>query len=41
MIRGERWSTQNLVTRCKLYRQYTTDQALEAAAESYGGLTDK
>lgn len=41
MIRGERWSTQEVVTRCNLYKRYTTDAALHASAESYGGLTDK
>jgi hypothetical protein len=28
-----------LVTRCTMYRQYATDEALQKAAESYGGLT--
>ena len=27
------------VTRCTLYKQYTTEDALETAADSYGGLT--
>lgn len=32
-------SSQNIVTRCTLYQQYTTEEALQAAAKSYGGLT--
>ncbi len=32
-------STQRVVTRCSLYEMYTTEEALQAAAESYGGLT--
>lgn len=35
----ERCSTQSLVTNCRLYEQYTTEEALQQAAESYGGLT--
>jgi len=34
-----RCSPQTIVTRCTLYQQYTTDEALQAAAKSYGGLT--
>ena len=34
-----RCSPQTIVTRCTLYEQYTTDEALQAAAKSYGGLT--
>lgn len=30
--------TQSIVTRCKYYEQYTTEEALEEAAKSYGGL---
>ena len=33
-------SPQTIVTRCTLYQQYTTKEALHAAAKSYGGLTD-
>lgn len=36
---GDRCSPQSIVTRCSLYRQYTTDDALLAAAQSYGGIT--
>jgi hypothetical protein len=35
-----RCSTQSLVTHCRLYEQYTTEEALRQAAESYGGLTE-
>ena len=35
----ERCSSQTIVTRCTLYQQYTTEDALEKAADSYGGLT--
>ena len=31
-------STQQVVTTCQLYQQYTTDKALERAAESYGNV---
>ena len=33
-------SPQTLVTRCTYYQQYTTPEALKAAADSYGGLTE-
>ena len=36
----DRCSPQTIVTRCTLYKQYTTDEALEVAADSYGGLTE-
>lgn len=35
-----RCSSQGLVTRCTYYQQYTTEEALQAAAASYGGLTE-
>ena len=35
----DRCSRQTIVTRCTLYQQYTTQEALEEAAKSYGGLT--
>ena len=31
-------STQQVVTTCRLYEQYTTDEALAQAAESYGNV---
>ena len=36
---GENVSSQRVETRCRLYEQYTTDEALQRAAQSYGGLT--
>ena len=36
---GERCSSQTIVSRCTLYQQYTTEEALQTAAKSYGGLT--
>jgi hypothetical protein len=38
-IVGEKCSPQTIVTNCTLYQQYTTEEALQEAAESYGGLT--
>ena len=38
---NDRCSPQTIVTRCTLYQQYTTEEALEEAAESYGGLTEE
>ena len=35
---GKNCSTQSIVTRCKYYEQFTTEEALENAAKSYGGL---
>lgn len=37
-VRGERCSTQTAITRCTYYKQFTTEEALQAAAASYGGL---
>lgn len=39
LVKNERCSPQTIVTRCTLYQQYTTEEALEKAADSYGGLT--
>ena len=36
----DRCSSQGIVTHCTLYQQYTTEDALERAADSYGGLTE-
>ena len=33
-------SPQTIMTRCTLYQQYMTEEALQAAAKSYGGLTE-
>lgn len=40
LVKGERCSPQTIVTRCTLYQKYMTDEALEKAADSYGGLTE-
>ncbi|MBO4718471.1 MAG: hypothetical protein J5658_01225 [Prevotella sp.] len=40
LVKGERCSPQTIVTRCTLYQQYTTEEALEKSADSYGGLTE-
>ena len=39
LVSGERCSPQTIVTRCTLYQQYATNEAMEKAADSYGGLT--
>ena len=39
LVKNGRCSPQTIVTRCTLYQQYTTEDALEKAADSYGGLT--
>ncbi len=38
-VRKENCSTQTVVTRCTYYKQFTTEEALQEAAASYGGLT--
>ena len=38
-VSDDRCSPQTIVTRCTLYQQYATEEALQAAAKSYGGLT--
>ncbi|MCR5588650.1 MAG: hypothetical protein K6F72_03440 [Bacteroidales bacterium] len=38
-VNGDRCSTQTAVTRCTYYQQFTTEEALQEAAASYGGLT--
>lgn len=40
LVKGERCSPQTIVTRCTFYKKYMTEDALEKAADSYGGLTD-
>lgn len=37
-MKGRNCSSQGIVTRCKVYEQYTTGEALQLAAKSYGGL---
>jgi hypothetical protein len=39
LVIGERCSPQTIITPCTLYQQYTTEEALQIAAKSYGGLT--
>ena len=39
-VMNDRCSSQGIVTRCTVYQQYTTEEALERAADSYGGLTE-
>lgn len=41
LITGDQCSSQQVVSRCNLYERYTTEEALLAAAASYGGLTRK
>ena len=38
---GDQCSPQTIQTRCTLYQQYMTDEALQRAAKSYGGITSK
>ena len=37
-VMGKNCSTQSIVTHCKYYERYTTEEAQEKAAKSYGGL---
>ena len=39
-VNDKHCSPQSIVTRCTLYQQYTTEEALQVAAKSYGGLTE-
>jgi hypothetical protein len=39
-VMDDRCSRQTIVTRCTLCQRYMTEDALEVAADSYGGLTD-
>ena len=39
-VSDNRCTPQTIVTRCTLYQQYTTEEALQVAAKSYGGLTE-
>ena len=39
LVQGTSCSTQTAVTRCTYYQQFTTEEALQEAAASYGGLT--
>jgi len=35
---GKNHSTQSIVSRCKYYERYTSEEAMEAAVKSYGGF---
>ena len=39
-VAGDQCSPQTIITRCTLYQQYMTEEALQTAAKSYGGLTN-
>lgn len=39
-VDDDRCSTQTVVTRCTYYERFTTEEALQEAAKSYGGLTE-
>lgn len=39
LIKDNDCSPQTIVTRCTFFQKYTTDEALNTAAKSYGGLT--
>lgn len=39
-LRGKNCSSQGIVTRCTYYERYTTEEALEEAAKTYGKITD-
>ena len=38
-MNDDKVSSQKVVTNCKLYEQYLTEEAIKRAAQSYGGLT--
>ena len=38
-VSKEQCSSQDIVTRCTYFEQFTTEEALQKAAKSYGGLT--
>ena len=40
LVKGERCTPQTIVTRCTLFQSYTTEEAMQTAADSYGGLTE-
>ena len=41
LVREGRCSTQAAVSRCTFFERFTTEEALQDAANSYGGLTDR
>lgn len=40
LVRGEKCTSQAIVTRSTFFQSYTTEEAMQSAAESYGGLTE-
>ena len=40
LVRGEKCTSQTIVTRSTFFQSYTTEEAMQSAAESYGGLTE-
>lgn len=40
LVRGEKCTSQTIVTRSTFFQSYTTEEAMRSAAESYGGLTE-
>ena len=40
LVRGEKCTSQAIVTRSTFFQSYTTEEAMLSAAESYGGLTE-
>ena len=41
LVKGKRCSPQTIITRCTLYQQFTSEEALQSAIKSYGGLTPR
>lgn len=41
LVDRDRCSSQTIVTRCTMYQKYTTEEALQNAAKSYKGLTNR
>ncbi len=39
-VQGRNCSSQGIVTRCTYYEQYTTEEALQNAAKTYGGISE-
>lgn len=37
-VNGKRCSSQGIITRCNYYEQFTTEEAMQVAVKSYGGL---
>ena len=39
LVKGKSCSPQTIITRCTLYQRFTSEDALQSAIKSYGGLT--